>query len=381
MARYSDPLLEELALRQAQLQGVPAPAEELGPQKFNTIVQKPAVTPASVTNNNPAKESPSSPVPATPPADPLQRAYGTKIPGLQGTTWGDLVHASERLPEMEAQRQALQQQKMLLENELKRSPQIDLTPAAAFVDSLYGTKISGGIKSPEDRTALRAKLMNQIQTGHQGVTEEQRRFIRDMLGLGESRRGAASAKGDERLFKDFAKQAKTYQEVMDASKRAHDTLSSGGPISENAVQIMLARASGEKGVLSDQDIARWSGSPDLLSRAQRAAAKAFEGHKFTEADREELYALSKVYSSRSMEDLEGLRMQYAGAAPSYQANTPLFMQSSGAYIAPLRKREADYAKKDAARKEGKTIRVKDKASGQTGSLPENEFDASKYEKL
>lgn len=278
---------------------------------------------------------------AQPPEQPTNPLGSLPVPHASGLTYEQAYEGAAQLPFIKEQRDMLEAQKEALRSQLATPSQVDLSPIAGWLSATTGKDWSGAYQKPQDRQDLIQKIRGQIQAGQGQLSEEQRRTVGDILRdlanpLGS---GAGRKTGTERLFQDYAKAIKGHQELVAASNTALATLKSGGPIAESAVQIMLARASGERGALSDQDIARWQGSGDLVSKAQRAFSKAASGHKFTEADRDEVEALAQLYAGRGIEDMQLLARQYEAAAPAYGANANDFRTAAGGFVAPVKSRQ------------------------------------------
>lgn len=110
----------------------------------------------------------------------------------------------------------------------------------------------------------------------------------------ELRKAQIAALGDERKTKhkqealDEFKKDKLilkYQEKADMAKNARSLAAEAktNPTAAAAMLRSLARASGEVGVLTDQDVAAFGGSQAIIAKMQRAAEKAASG-KLPQAD-------------------------------------------------------------------------------------------------
>lgn len=100
--------------------------------------------------------------------------------------------------------------------------------------------------------------------------------------------------------KEFQKMIKDDQIAMDAAERAEALLTNGGTISSEAAKSTIARMF-EKGVLTDQDLARLSGGKSLFQQGAQLAEKAVSG-KLTDENRDELLkivnTLKPVYEQK-----------------------------------------------------------------------------------
>lgn len=102
---------------------------------------------------------------------------------------------------------------------------------------------------------------------------------------------------------DFKKQFDTatnkLRERYIAGNTAVNLIELGNPIADEASKGQIARLSGEVGVLTDQDIARFGGSKAINERMQQAITQAYEG-KLTKENR----ALLKTVATRIRSSVE-----------------------------------------------------------------------------
>ena len=82
---------------------------------------------------------------------------------------------------------------------------------------------------------------------------------------------------------------------IDGIAKAQELLNSGGPIAESILPSLIARSvAGEKGVLTEQDVARVQGDPALLSKYNRLWGKFLAGESLGNADRQDVAVLLKI---------------------------------------------------------------------------------------
>ena len=87
-------------------------------------------------------------------------------------------------------------------------------------------------------------------------------------------------------------------ERQNTASNAEALLEMENPIADSAVGTQLARMAGEVGNLTENDIARFNGSPDLVSRAKKFASKNVSG-LITESDRQLLKEMVVVFKQKN----------------------------------------------------------------------------------
>lgn len=97
-----------------------------------------------------------------------------------------------------------------------------------------------------------------------------------------------------KLFAAFQTQTKDDREALSNAQNALKTLGSGSKVAIAAFKNFMARASGEKGPLTDQDVANFSGDPSLSARLSRTFTKWSEG-SLTDEDSADMRLLANKY--------------------------------------------------------------------------------------
>jgi hypothetical protein len=109
----------------------------------------------------------------------------------------------------------------------------------------------------------------------------------------------------------YMSEVKPMRDQLLASQQAATAMMlPGNAISDSAVMNFMARASGEKGPLSESDLARFAGSPAALESIQRVYGKIAKGERFTEKDRKDLMELTKTYEKFARDRLTTVENQY-----------------------------------------------------------------------
>lgn len=137
------------------------------------------------------------------------------------------------------------------------------------------TAFLAGVKQDEDRNkALQIAAMKAEaqKTGKDGAQE---RFETNLYG---------------KFKTQFDSETKKARSLIDTGDNIINLLASGGPIAAKAVTSQLPRMAGEVGVLTDNDVARWGGAQDLMSRMDTFMTKIGTGD-LTEATRKEYKAI------------------------------------------------------------------------------------------
>jgi hypothetical protein len=174
----------------------------------------------------------------------------------------------QRFMEAQAQQeQQIKQQQALLAQEMERQQQLgvlgrlDLRPFAQALEKYGSTTAVVPASAPVEDMSMVEKLREQIQKGQRGLTQDQVNFLRTMM---EDRRSAQAALSqgnqDIRVFENVSKKFDKPQQDLADFYQAHDTLksaiASGDVASIQSSLASYARMTGEKGVLTDQDIGR-----------------------------------------------------------------------------------------------------------------------------
>lgn len=165
------------------------------------------------------------------------------------------------------QEQQLKMQQQMLAQELKRQSEmgvlgnLDLRPFAQAAKQYGATTAVVPAEAPMDRSEMVQKLQEQIQRGQRGLTQDQIGFLRTMM---EEKRagqlGLSQGNQDIRVFQDVKKAFAKPADDLNSFYQSHDVvkaaLDSGDITAIQSALSNYARMSGEKGVLTDQDIIR-----------------------------------------------------------------------------------------------------------------------------
>lgn len=95
-----------------------------------------------------------------------------------------------------------------------------------------------------------------------------------------------------------------------SAKGAEATLRSGNPVTIEAVKTQILRGAGEKGTLSDKDIKRAGGSPELAVRISRFFKQTFEGEMQPE-DRDNFIKFAQLLQRQAANNLRNQANQIA----------------------------------------------------------------------
>ena len=165
------------------------------------------------------------------------------------------------------QEEQVKQQQNLLAQEMERQKnlgvlgRLDLRPFAQALQQYGSTTAVVPAAAPSEDMGMVEKLREQIQRGQRGLTQDQIGFLRTMM---EDKRSAQAALSqgnqDIRIFQDVKKSFAKPIEDLNSFYQSHDVvksaLNSGDITSIQSALSNYARMSGEKGVLTDQDIIR-----------------------------------------------------------------------------------------------------------------------------
>lgn len=193
--------------------------------------------------------------------------------------------------------------------------QLDISPLAALTDSLTGSKLQQGYDKPQGikerigQQSAFAELQRKgaadivDQLSKQGSNKAQMEYLK-MVGTQKRSDRNYDFQTREKLFRGFEgnKIVVGAKEALAGVGSARELLNSGTSVGENAFKQALARASGEKGPLSDQDVERYAGSPALAATGKRMLEKYKTG-RLTDADRAEFSILIDVMERRQLDVL------------------------------------------------------------------------------
>lgn len=258
------------------------------------------------------------------------------------------VEALSGLEPIRAQQAQLDRNRRLLEQELGRPVAVDYATPLANLADYWTTGRLGNRASPQnteaamnrirdwaksiqdDQRDLSSTILRGLQAGKTGTEMDQ---WRTLLGLASETRSvdpaksmpkpsAAQLRTPENFWKDYQRSVKDLQNSNVAARNALSTLDINNTVSYNAALNFLARASGEKGPLSESDLARFSGDPSVQARVERAWSKLREG-KPLEVDRRDLKTLADGYLRFSEGEIARVKDRYTNhVAPNVYGIQP-----------------------------------------------------------
>jgi hypothetical protein len=244
------------------------------------------------------------------------------------------------------QEEQMKQQKALLAQEMERQKQLgvlgrlDLRPFAQALQQYGSTTAVVPTSAPTDRLDAIKQLQEQVQRGQRGLTQDQIGFLRTMM---EDKRNAQAALSqgnqDIRIFQDIKKSYNKPIEDINTFYQAHDVVNSALESGDvTAIQSALsnyARMSGEKGVLTDQDIIRVMPSNLKTKAAKWWSAVSSDPTVQAPADVVEalrkglirLKSAAETKTKKSMELIKSEAEQGPGVYPKYAKS--LYSQAVG----------------------------------------------------
>lgn len=210
--------------------------------------------------------------PTQPPVEGIEGAMNLSEPEMRKRMF-QLMQKS-----MGQQESSIEQLRKSVAQEQERQAQagalgrLDLRPFAQAMRQYGSSTVTVPAEAPVDRTEILRKLQDTLSKAEQGLTEDQVRAMRNLMEDRRNQQALLSQQNQEvRVFENIKRSFAKPQEDIAEFYQAHDAVKSAldsGDIA--AIQSSLsnyARMSGEKGVLTDQDIARVM--PDNLQ--QKAA--------------------------------------------------------------------------------------------------------------
>lgn len=185
----------------------------------------------------------------------------------------------QSMQQQSAQIEALKEQaarEAALQKETGTLGRLDLRPFAQAARGYGATNVAIPTEAPEDRTAILQKLQQSVSEAQQGLTKEQVNALKEMLQTSQQKGALQALQSEEnrkmRVFENVSRKFdKPVQELTDFYQ-AHDAfksaLQSGNVASVQSALANYARMTGEKGPLSDNDIARTISPTFALKWAQ-----------------------------------------------------------------------------------------------------------------
>lgn len=218
---------------------------------------------------------------------------------------------------------------------------LDIRPFAQAAKQYGATTAVVPTEAPEDRSAMLMKLRNAVVEAEQGMSKQQLDFLRSQL-LAKQQRGGLQAQQSEqnrqmRAFENVSRKFDAPQKEISDFYQAHDAvrsaLASGNVAAIQSSLSNYARMSGEKGVLTDQDIARVM--PDNLKQkasvwwskvASDPNTPAPEG--VIEALNAGLGRLKAAAETKAKERIDAVERQAAKGPGEYKLYAPLVAEEA-----------------------------------------------------
>lgn len=174
---------------------------------------------------------------------------------------------------VDLQRQGVQENEAAIQEMAQRGPETNWAPGIATADMLFNTNFSKTYNQPQSKDARDKEIMvlkNYLQSQKKGLSDAEIDLLKSQmqqmslplqLSKGQGTQGRFDTKLgkdiDDVVRKEFANSSKDLEDLAKQYKNLEASLSSGDSVKVNASLSNFARLiAGEKGVLTDQDIAR-----------------------------------------------------------------------------------------------------------------------------
>lgn len=241
--------------------------------------------------------------------------------------------------------------------------------------SAKSSLIDYALKAQDDRRDLAKTIgdyVNRMRGGYTQTTDKQGSNTTFNITAADpnmraSGRPLASQLPDPRGFvKFFEQNSKDAKEAYANAQMAKKTLTSGSKVGFEAFKNFMARASGEKGPLSRDDLLRFQGSQAVSDRIDRAWTKYSSG-QMTEADQDDMKILVDAYEAFHGSRLENIRDRFTD---QYSEAFKISNSEAKRYL-------GERAKDDRAQKDS-TPQMVDVISpeGKPGKIPKDKLDAA-----
>jgi hypothetical protein len=160
---------------------------------------------------------------------------------------------------------------------------------------------------------------------------------------------------------------KKKREVLDAANYVEAALAKQNPVMDEALKTQMARMAGEVGAMSNQDIARFSGSADFRNQLNRLVSKVTTG-KMTAEDRAWMMEIAKTSKNMAAamldKTLDKMSKKYISI---YGADPAKVADIANAYRSDLPRYFDTYEEAVAG---GMTVGDRVNIAGQTGTMKE-----------
>jgi len=154
------------------------------------------------------------------------------------------------------------------------------------------------IQAMEEKNRLYGRQVEKMGAGR----EESRQFREEKFEYDKVKNLQDSFNKDKQVVKA--------EERMASARTMRDFLSENNPIGAEAAKRFAARASGEVGTLTDQDVSVFGGSRAVLDRLQQAAQELATG-TLTENNKKFMSQLADTFEKAGQRDLEARLNIYA----------------------------------------------------------------------
>jgi hypothetical protein len=241
---------------------------------------------------------------------------------------------AEAMRQMLAQEQQAQAERGVLGN-------LDLRPFAQAAKQYGATTAVVPAEAPEDRSAMLMKLRNAVVEAEQGMSKQQLDFLRSQL-IAKQQRGALQAQQSEqnrqmRAFENVSRKFDAPQKEISDFYQAHDVVKSAFDSGDvGSIQMAVsnfARLSGEKGPLSDTDIARTI--PDNLQQKftvwwskVKSDPKTPAPEGVLEALQSSLGRLRGAAETKARERIKAIERQTAKGPGEYKIYAPMVAEEA-----------------------------------------------------
>jgi len=202
------------------------------------------------------------------------------------------------------------------------------------------------IQAMEEKNRLYGKQVERMGAGK----EESRQFREDKFEYDKVKNLQESFNKDKQVVKA--------EERMASARTMRDFLSENNPIGAEAAKRFAARASGEVGTLTDQDVSVFGGSRAVLDRLQQAAQELATG-TLTENNKKFMNQLANTFEKAGQRDLQDRLNVYA------KQGTKRTKMSEGEVKETIRPDLVLQQQEQPTTTKSQTLLRKDKKSGRT----------------
>lgn len=242
-----------------------------------------------------------------------------------------LSNIADTLPELQNQKNSIEQLRGIQNSLLAQPVQTDISPLLALVDSQTGSNLLKGFKArdPQANIVAANKVGTQIRQAEQALSRNKTSVIRglrsgqlqniltggstltNLAGLQQQRvTGLLASRGKtafgqsakvlddafDRLQRD--KSFDAAKKRLNAARSAALLVTQGGPVATDAVKTVFPRLAGEVGNLAQAEQERFGGSQALVARINRFKERLLEG-TLTPKDKRDMLEIAQVFKKNS----------------------------------------------------------------------------------